>query len=188
MRNDEGGAEDLELIQRFLGGEEKAFEFLLEKHYPRINRLASHILGNPSAAEDVAQEVFVRCYQALPRFRGESSVYAWLYRITVNLCLNFLHRQSTRFLPDEESAPEPSRSDDSAHLEAIQRETFVRRALAALPPHYRAAIILSAIEELTYQEISDVLGIPLGTVKSRINFGKRLLKEQLLPLLGPEGS
>lgn len=183
MRNDEGGADDRELIRGFLAGEDKAFELLMERYHARIDRLASHILGNPAAAEDIAQEVFVRAYQALPRFRGEASLYSWLYRITVNLCLNFLRRER-RLTPAAPATPSPS--DASTPLEVIQRHAAARRAIDALPPHYRIVVILSAVEGLTYQEISRLLGIPMGTVKSRINAGKRLLRERLLPLLGPE--
>ena len=181
MLSGEGGTEDLELIRRFLGGDEKAFEILLERYYPRIYRLASHLLGNPAAAEDIAQEAFMRAYRALPRFRGDASVYAWLYRITVNLCLNFLQRAHP--LPDDNSLSPPPGPDASTQLEAKQRQVMVRRAIDSLPLHYRTVVILSAVEDLTYQEISDLLGTPMGTVKSRINFGKRLLKEKLRPLL-----
>jgi RNA polymerase sigma-70 factor (ECF subfamily) len=186
MRTDEGRAEDLELIHRFLDGEEKAFEILMEKYYPRVDRLARQILGNPAAADDIAQEVFVRAYQALPRFRGDASVYAWLYRITVNLCLNLLQRQRAQLLSDEASAAEPPSANASIQIEARRRDSLVRNAIDALPPHYRVVVILSAVEGLTYQEISSLLGIPLGTVKSRTNSGKRLLKEKLLPLLGED--
>ena len=183
MRSAEEGDDDLELIHRFLGGEEKAFEILMEKYHPRVARLAFQILANRAAAEDIAQEVFVRAYQGLARFRGEASVFSWLYRITVNLCLNFLHRQAAQTLPDKDLDLHPPPPDASIQLEAKQRDVLVRRALDSLSPHYRIAVILNSVEGLTYQEISNLLRIPMGTVKSRINFGKRLLKERILPLL-----
>lgn len=184
MRPGDKGAEDRSLIQRFLQGEDRAFELLVEKYYRRIDRLAQQVVGNPMAAEDIAQEVFLRAYRALPRFRGESSLYSWLYRITINLSLNHLRRQADLPLTEEDSvwgmAPSPS---PATLLEERERELLVRRAIASLPPHYRIVIILRDLEGLSYQEIADLLGIPVGTVKSRINFGKRLLKEKLRPLL-----
>lgn len=187
MRSAEEGDEDFQLIHRFLAGEETAFEILLEKYYPRVARLASHILANRTAAEDIAQEVFLRAAQGLGRFRGEASLFSWLYRITVNLCLNSLHRQAAQALPDKDVALRPPPPDASRELESRQRDVLVRRALDSLPPHYRIVVILNSIEGLTYQEISDLLGIPIGTVKSRINFGKRLLRDRILPLLENSG-
>lgn len=189
MRNDEKGAEDLELIHRFLRGEEKAFELLMGRYYHKIDRLACQIIGNPATAEDIVQEVFLRVYQALPRFRGESAFYSWLYRITINLCLNYLRRQPGPSLAEKEMPLQTAASPDpSSLLEARQREVLLRRAIEALPPHYRVVIILRDLEGLRYQEIAHLLGIPVGTVKSRISVGKRLLKEQLLPLLDEEAS
>ncbi len=184
MPHGDPGAEDRLLIQRFLQGEDKAFELLVEKYYRRIDRLAQQVVGNPMTAEDIAQEVFLRAYRALPRFRGESSLYSWLYRITINLSLNHLRRQTALPLPEEEArGAAPSPHDPGALLEERERELLVRRAIASLPPHYRIAVILRDLEGLSYQEIADLLGIPIGTVKSRLNFGKRLLKEKLRPLL-----
>lgn len=189
MKSDEHGAEDATLIARFLQGEEKAFELLVERYYPRIDRLAQHVVGNPMTAEDITQEVFFRTYRALPRFRGESSLYSWLYRITINLCLNHLHRESAiRLSPEQATSPSrPVFADPSSLLEERERNRLVRNAIDALPPHYRIVVILRDLEELSYHEIAALLGIPLGTVKSRINFGKRLLKERLQSLLEPKG-
>ncbi len=185
MQPDDDRAEDRSLLQRFLQGEEKAFELLVEKYYPRIDRLAQQVVGTPMTAEDIAQEVFLRAYRALPRFRGESSLYSWLYRITINLCLNHLRRQPDVPLAREDPALplRASRSDPSSLLEERERDRFVRRAIDSLPAHYRIVVVLRDIEGLAYQEIAALLNIPMGTVKSRINFGKRLLKEKLRALL-----
>src|SRR5919109_5604845 len=102
MGADERGAEDHLLIQRFLAGEEAAFEGLVERYYQRIDRLAQHVVRHPMVAEDIAQEVFLRAYRAIPRFRGEASFYSWLYRIAINLCLNHLRRQANRLSPAED--------------------------------------------------------------------------------------
>lgn len=185
MRSVDDDGDDRELIERFLGGDESGFEALMDKYYARIDRLALRVVGDGAAAEEIAQEVFVRAYRALPRFRGDASIFSWLYRITVNLCLNHLHRRARSAVPPEVAATLPDVTDPASRLESGERQALVRRAVAALPPHYRIVIVLSGAEELSYQEIADLLGIPVGTVKSRINFAKRLLREKLLPLLGP---
>jgi RNA polymerase sigma-70 factor (ECF subfamily) len=185
MGDDERSAEDHVLIQRFLAGEGPAFERLVERYYQRIDRLAQQVVRHPMAAEDITQECFLRAYRALPRFRGEASFYSWLYRITINLCLNYLRRQAHQVATaqDSEVLALPIVDDPSEVLEAQERERLIRSAIDTLPVHYRVAIILRDLEGLSYQEIADILGIPLGTVKSRINFGKRLLRTALRPIL-----
>jgi RNA polymerase sigma-70 factor (ECF subfamily) len=185
MGDDEQGAEDHILIQRFLAGEDAAFERLVERYYQRIDRLAQQIVRHPMAAEDIAQECFLRAYRGLPRFRGEASFYSWLYRITVNLCLNYLRQQAYQrsTTQDTEVSALPIVDDPSLLLETQERERLIRHAIDKLPPHYRVAIVLRDLEGLSYQEIAAILSIPLGTVKSRINFGKRLLHKALRPLL-----
>jgi RNA polymerase sigma-70 factor, ECF subfamily len=182
MDRDDAGTDDHTLVQRFLGGEEAAFDRLVARHYQRLDRLAQHIVGNPAAAEDIVQETFLRAYRALPRFRGEASVYAWLYRITVNLCLNYLRQPLNR---PAIAAPlaDTSAPDPSALVEGQERHRALRNAIAALPPHYRVAVILRDLEGFSYQEIAELLAIPVGTVKSRLNYGKRLLQEKLRALL-----
>jgi RNA polymerase sigma-70 factor (ECF subfamily) len=185
MGGDEQNADDRLLIQRFLSGEEAAFDLLAQRHYRRLDRLAQLVVGNPMAAEDITQEAFLRAYRGLPRFRGESSFYSWMYRITLNLCLNYLRRQPR--VPSLAADAPPSHTDvvadPSTLLEDRERQRLIRGAIDALPPHYRVVVVLRDLEGLSYQEIADLLSIPVGTVKSRLNFGKRLLKEKLRPLI-----
>jgi RNA polymerase sigma-70 factor (ECF subfamily) len=185
MGDDEWRAEDQLLIGRFLAGEEPAFDRLVERYYQRIDRVAQQVVRHPMAAEDITQEVFLRAYRALPRFRGEASFYSWLYRITINLCLNHLRRQAHQVPTAEEAviSGSPVVNDPAVVLEVQERERTIRQAIDALPAHYRIAIILRDLEGLSYQEVADVLGIPLGTVKSRINVGKSLLRKALHPIL-----
>jgi RNA polymerase sigma-70 factor (ECF subfamily) len=185
MDGDERGAEDHLLVQRFLAGEEAAFERLVERYYQRIDRLAQQVVRHPMAAEDITQEVFLRAYRGLARFRGDASFYSWLYRITINLCLNYLRHREPRLSTAQDSAAAAlaTAADPSLVLEAREREHLIRNAIDALPAHYRVAIILRDLEGLSYQEIADILGIPLGTVKSRINFGKGLLRNALRAFL-----
>ena len=183
MRSGDETVDDAELIHRFLAGDETAFELLMETYHGRILRLASHILADPPAAEDVAQEVFLRAYRGLARFRGEASLMTWLSRITVNLCVTVLHRRREAPALLAEAPGSSSPVDPTADLEARRRRAVVTGAIEALHATYRVAVILSTVEERSYREIADLLGIPIGTVKSRINAGKQLLKEKLLPLL-----
>lgn len=185
MGGDERGADDRVLIQRFCAGEEAAFELLVARYYQRIDRLVQHVVGHPLMAEDIAQETFLRAYRALPRFRGEASFYSWLYRIAVNLCMSYLRQRPypERWPAAPCHAPTAFAADPSSLLESDERHRLVRQAIDALPPHYRIVVILRDLEGLSYQDIADLLAIPLGTVKSRLNFGKRLLRDKLRPLL-----
>lgn len=185
-RVDEAG-EDAELIRRFLNGDAWAFEILMDKYYVRIGRLAARILGDRAEAEDIAQEVFLRASQGLSRFRGDASLLTWLSRIAVNLSVTALHRQRAQSVFKREAVPSPSPADASAEVELRRRQSAVRDAIDSLPVNYRVAIVLSSVEEFAYHEIADMLGIPIGTVKSRINFGKHLLKEKLIALLRTDG-
>src|SRR5215510_5072985 len=160
MGDDERGAEDHILIQRFLAGEEVAFERLVERYYQRIDRLAQQVIRHPMAAEDITQECFLRAYRALPRFRGEASFYSWLYRITINLCLNYLRQQGHQVpaAQDPEVLAFPASNDPSVVLEVQERQRMIRDAVDALPAHYRIAIILRDLEGMSYQDIAGILG------------------------------
>jgi RNA polymerase sigma-70 factor (ECF subfamily) len=183
---DEGDA-DAALIHRFLDGDERAFETLMDKYYARVGRLAARILGDAVAAEDVAQEVFLRAARGFLGFRGDASVLTWLSRITVNLSVTALHRQRAYSSISREAVVSPALGDASAEVELRQRQAAVRAAIDSLPVNYRVAIVLSSVEEFAYHEIAEMLGIPIGTVKSRINAGKQLLRDKLLPVLGTSG-
>jgi RNA polymerase sigma-70 factor (ECF subfamily) len=175
------------LIHRFLDGDEQAFEVLMDKYYVRIGRLALRILGDSMAAEDIAQEVFLRAARGFSGFRGDASVLTWLSRIAVNLSITALHRQRAHWTFSREPVAPPALADASAEAERRHRQAAVRAAIDSLPVNYRVVIVLSSVEEFAYHEIADMLGIPIGTVKSRINFGKQLLKEKLLTLLPAHG-
>jgi len=183
MPNVGDGDADSELIRRFLDGDERAFEALLDKYYGRIARLAARILGNAAGAEDIAQEVFLRAARGFVGFRGDASVLTWLSRIAVNLSLTALHRQRAQSAASAEVESRPTLGDAGTEIELRQRQSTVRTAIDALPVNYRVAIVLSSVEEFEYHEIAEMLGVPIGTVKSRISVGKQLLRDKLLPLL-----
>ena len=158
------------------------WEEVVRDHSARVYRLAYRLTGNPHDAEDLTQEVFVRVFRSLAGYRP-GTFEGWLHRITTNLFLDHTRRrQRIRFewLGEETAArlhgsePSPSQAFDDRHL-----DSDIQEALADLPPEYRAAVILCDIEGLTYEEIADVLGVKLGTVRSRIHRGRAQLRTAL---------
>ncbi|MGO1318917.1 MAG: sigma-70 family RNA polymerase sigma factor [Galactobacter sp.] len=152
---------------------------------PELMRLALRLTGHRADAEDLVQEAYVRALRALPGFTdiGPGSVHAWVRRITTNIFLDQARRRSRlRFDPFSEGAEDqtvatsegPEASYERAHL-----DHDVAKALVALPPDYRAAVVLCDLEGLSYQEVAEVLGCKLGTVRSRIHRGRTLLREAL---------
>lgn len=184
--------DDHALIERCRQGEVAAFEPLVEKYRDRAWRLAFNILRDREDAADVIQEAFVRAWQALPSFRGQSAFYTWLFRIVVNVASDRARQRAARGrafgterVPEEEwdramSDPGPAPDDEARRAEERERIT---RALAALPEHHRTIIMLSDLEGLSYREIADVLDIPMGTVMSRLHHARKRLRDVLGPML-----
>ncbi len=151
-------------IDRARTGDDAAFRWLLGQYRARVVRLAAHVLHSQGDAEDVAQEAFVRAFQRLPSFRGNGRFSAWLFSITVRLCLD--HRRSARFHREvpADAAPEavsPSAPPDT-HL-------LIDALMEQLSPPIRAALVLREIEGFDYDEIAQMLQIPVGTVRSRLH-------------------
>jgi RNA polymerase sigma-70 factor (ECF subfamily) len=159
-----------------------SWEDVVRDHSARVYRLAYRLTGNSHDAEDLTQEVFVRVFRSLPSYTP-GTFEGWLHRITTNLFLDITRRrQRIRFegLGEDAAArlrgaePTPSQAFDDRHL-----DFDIAAALAGLPPEYRAAVVLCDIEGLTYEEIADVLGVKLGTVRSRIHRGRAQLRTAL---------
>lgn len=175
--------EDLRLIERFQRGGTDAFEEIVLKYQDRIYNLCRHMLGNAHDAEDAAQDAFIKAYQNLKDFRPESSLYTWLYRIAVNTCIDYkrkpffesLFRRSNEgdeiMIEQASAGPSPERLYESKQLGLA-----LRQSLKALSPKLRAVIVLKEVEGLSYEEISDVLDISMGTVKSRISRAREELR------------
>jgi len=162
--------EEAAWVARARAGDEAAFRWLLARYRARVVRLAAHILRRDGEsggeAEDVAQEAFLRAFRRLPSFRGEGRFSAWLFGIAVRLCLD--RRRSarwTRELP-EEAAPPPSPSSPAG---AADTRLLVEALLGRLSPPMRAALVLREMEGLDYDEIAATLGVPVGTVRSRLH-------------------
>ena len=181
-----------ELIRRCQAGDVAAFEPLVDKYRARVWRLAYQVLRDREEALDCAQEAFVRAYQSLSRFRGQSAFYTWLFRITLNVATDRQRARGARArafgaerVTEEEwarIAPDPGLRPDEAALGAERRER-IARALDALPLKARTIIMLSDIEGLSYREIAHVLDCPIGTVMSRLHNARRRLRAALGSML-----
>ena len=173
-------AEERRLIDRSAAGDQEAFRQLVLRYHRLVMNVAFRALGELSQAEDVAQEVFIKVYKALPGYRHDKPFKHWLHRVAANAVTDTLRRRrSIVSLDGLEQEPAATGFDpqDIAARHDLQRT--VRHAIANLPAHYRDTIALQAFGELSYDEIARVLDIPLGTVMSRLNGAKRLLREGL---------
>ncbi len=159
--------EEREAIEACRRGEREAFDQLVLRYQRDVYRLCYRFVNNHEDANDLAQEVFLRAWRAIPRFRGESSFSTWLYRIAVNACLNFrgLRRPATQEPPDGLADPVPGAE---ARLEAEDEVRRVRAAIARLPEKQRATLILKVYHELTHDEVAQILGSSVGTVKANL--------------------
>jgi len=184
------------LIRELRAGEEAAYESLLQRFQQPVYNLAYRLLNDSSDASDVVQEVFLKVFRNVGRFRHQSSLKTWIYRITVNEAHNqrrwfFRHRSREVGLDAE---PEQTRSRNVPDSERSpfdyafdrERQELVENALAQINPLFREVVVLRDIEDLSYEEIAEVLQISLGTVKSRILRGREALKEGLTARLEPE--
>lgn len=185
--------DDRERVRRCQAGDVAAFEPLVEKYRERVWRLAYQFLRDREDAWDCAQEAFVRAYQSISAFRGQSAFYTWLFRITVNIATDRLRSRGARarafgpdLVPEEEwarTAADPRATPDEV-AEQVERRARIETALDALPPRARTIIMLSDVEGLSYREIADVLNVPIGTVMSRLHNARKRLRGLLGPLLG----
>ena len=183
---------DRALADAAAGGDRAAFEALVLRHQNRIVNYAMAVVRDAADAEDVAQETFLRAYRSLTRFRGDSSFKTWLYAIATNAARTGLDRRGRRRRREGGSLDDdaaPLSADDvpaggaDAETALVRRES-IDRALAALPPDLRVAVVLRDVEGLDYKEIAAATGAPIGTVESRIFRARRRLRPLLQPLMG----
>ncbi len=164
-----------------------AFRNLFENYRDRVFNLASRLLGNAADAEDVAQEAFVIVFRKIHEFRFSSRFYTWLYRVVFNLCVDHRRKSTGVSMPvaGESGAQllahvaDPSPGPSESLGEGEERQQQVERALRRLSEPLRAAVVLRYMEDMPYEEIADVLGISLGTVKSRLNRAHEQLEQAL---------
>lgn len=187
---------DTLLVQRCVAGDHKAFELLVIKYERRVQRLIGRMVRDVDLVEDIAQETFIRAYRALAQFRGEAQFYTWLYRIAVNTAKKALmdmkrnptvsensfksdDDDETSLLENELTSPETP----DAVLASKEIAEMVNSAMEALPEELRQAITLREIEGLSYEEISEAMNCPIGTVRSRIFRAREAISQRIRPLL-----
>jgi RNA polymerase sigma-70 factor (ECF subfamily) len=181
-------ANETQLIQKARRGDSEAFAALVALHERFVYNLALRTLGNADDAADMAQEAFVRAWLALPTFRHDSLFRTWLYRIVLNLCINRMPRlrRELNDLTQDEMAdiPEPAAfgPDPLTSLELQEQRAFLHREIDRLPEQYRLLVSLRYQHELSYDEIANLLGLPVGTVKTGLFRAKARLREALSTL------
>jgi RNA polymerase sigma-70 factor (ECF subfamily) len=192
------GMNEEQWVRKAQKGDHEAFEQLVMAHQQFVYNLALRSLGAADDAQDIAQEAFLRAWLALPRFRRQSSFRTWLYRIVINLCYNRLpklrqelaaipvdqlrglNEEHTPGSPVEAAWPLGGPLDPAAALEANERREFLQQQIDNLPEAYRALILLRYAQGLAYEEIANVMDIPLGTVKTGLHRAHRQLRQALL--------
>lgn len=175
------------IIARARDGDTDAFEELVRAHSGRVYRLLTRILGDAAAAEDIAQETFVRAWRALPGFRGDAMFATWLYRIATNEANRFLAREARHpVLPLDEATVEVAdlSADPAGASELGELAAKLEEFLAELPPSYRIAVVLRDVEGLTNEEAADMLGLSIRNFKSRLHRGRMAIRRRLEELQG----
>jgi RNA polymerase sigma-70 factor (ECF subfamily) len=188
---------DEQLMLRVGQGDKGAFDEIVRRYSSKMVNLAYQVVGDRELAEDIGQETFLRAYKSASRYRQISKFSTWLYTIALNLCRNELRRRKFKVYSLEgmaerdegdklriDIADERAKPDRDMERKEIGR--LVRKAVDMLPEKFRTPLVLRDIQELAYEEISQILDLPEGTVKSRINRGRLRVKEILMPLFGSE--
>lgn len=180
---------DFWLVRRAQGGDEKAFGALYDRHAPRVYNLLRRLCGGSdiATAEDLMQETFLAAHRSLPSWRGAGAFSSWLCGIAVR-CYRSRHR-GERGLPDpqtlDENAPAPADSDPLARFDQAEARRALDAAIAALPALCREAFVLVYVEEMAYKEAAALLDVPVGTLQSRLNRSKTLLRARLAEQFDP---
>lgn len=184
---------DRDLVQRVQKGDKSAFDLLVRKYQYKIIKLISRYVHDPSEALDVSQEAFLKAYRALPGFRGDSAFYTWLYRIAINTAKNYLVAQGRRPPSSDIDVQEAEQYEGQSFLKEYETPerlllkdeiaATVFKVIEELPEDLRTAITLREIEGMSYEEIAQTMGCPIGTVRSRIFRARESIDAKLHPLL-----
>jgi RNA polymerase sigma-70 factor (ECF subfamily) len=186
---------DQELVARVQQGDKKAFDLLVLKYQQKITNLISRYIRDPHEVLDVTQEAFIKAYRAIPKFRGDSAFYTWLYRIAINTAKNYLVAQGRRPPSDDVEAEMAEQMDVGVRLKETgtpenhvlteEISMTVQKAIDDLPEDLRTAIVLRELEGMSYEEIANAMSCPVGTVRSRIFRAREAIDKKLSPLLKP---
>ena len=181
--------DDVRLIDEALAGNAGSFGELVRKYQDRLFNTMVHVVGSREEAEDVVQDAFVQAFVKLQTFQGASAFYTWLYRIAFNISVSRRRRKRPEASVDaarEASGSEPADRNDSPTTRIEREESIqqVHRALAALGQEQRTILVLRELDGCCYEEISDILNLPLGTVRSRLHRARLQLREELTEIIG----
>jgi len=184
---------DEDLVLRVQQGDKSAFDFLVIKYQHKIIQLVNRYVKDPSEAQDVAQEAFIKAYRALGNFRGDSAFYTWLYRIAINTAKNYLvsrSRRSSDYQVDIQDAEALENAPQLQGMETPERLLLnqeiidtIKTVIEKLPDEMRTAIMLREFEGMSYEEIAETMDCPVGTVRSRIFRAREAIDNKLNPLL-----
>ena len=175
-------SQDLELTRRSQAGDTEAFGELVSKYSTKIFTMVYCIVGNENDAWDLAQEGFLKAWRSIHRFEARSSFYTWLYSITMNLTIDSLRRKGRRQEVELDDAIPSFLPGPRVNCERAEIREQVNAALAQLSPEHRAVVVLKEIEDMQYREIAEVLNVSMGTVMSRLFYGRKRLQSILKPL------
>jgi len=184
---------DKELVQRVQQGDKSAYDLLVIKYQHKIVQLVNRFVKDPSEAQDVAQEAFIKAYRALGNFRGDSAFYTWLYRIAINTAKNYLVSRSRRYSDYEVDVQDAEQVENAPQLKGMdtpdnvlmneQIVEAIKSAIEKLPDEMRTAIMLREFEGMSYEEIAQAMDCPVGTVRSRIFRAREAIDKKITPLL-----
>ncbi len=188
-----GSDDDKCLIDACRAGNSEAFGVLVHRYQDRLYPTVLRLTGCAEDAYDLLQDAFLRAYEKLDRFHGESSFYTWVYRIAVNLALSGHRRRQTvrrnydeRFGPMTAASGDARDCDPAAPLERAERDRLIQEALDGLAPDHRAVVVMKEYDGLRYEEIGAILGVPVGTVRSRLHRARCELRDRLQSLADEE--
>lgn len=170
---------DILLIKRAQKGDAAAFESLYNQHLKRVYNIAWRMMGSGSDAEDIAQEVMLKAWRALPNFKLDSAFGTWLYRITINACHDELRRRKAKTVSVEQMHENGQDLETEGFEERTTTGGSITWAIGKLSEEYRSALILRDVEGYAYDEIAEILRCPIGTVRSRINRAREQLRNML---------
>jgi RNA polymerase sigma-70 factor (ECF subfamily) len=174
---------EAELVARIKNGDEKAFVQLIDKFSEKLYRKALSMVSNPDDAQDILQEAYLSAFRAFPKFRGESGIYTWLYRIVINKAKDHLGKRKTKkenLINHQEIHFQDERINYQKNIELDDDSNFLCGIISTMDPIYRDILVRRYFDELSYQEIGEVCGINIGTVKSRLFKAKEILKKLII--------
>ena len=184
---------DEDLVLRVQQGDKSAFDLLVIKYQHKIIQLVNRYVKDPSEAQDVAQEAFIKAYRALGNFRGDSAFYTWLYRIAINTAKNYLVSRSRRSSDYEVDVQDAEAIENAPQLQGMETPErlllnqeiidTIKTAIDKLPDEMRTAIILREFDGMSYEEIAEAMDCPVGTVRSRLFRAREAIDNKLNPLL-----